>query len=1140
MRDFGTNLPPAPERILWLCVLLERFLGLSDFKFVRVLLAGMPSVVHAPVLEGASLALTNLRHMHLGMDTPAGVDRAIDDYLNYHEEHGTQGEYEIEPSTKTFKAIHLFGSERLDRLEAILRAPAPHRPTVTPWADPTREMTARVQQLDGAETIVLDPIHTELPAPEFHDIARHAEASIDIPIDELRAIAAEMDDTDKAAGRERPGAWAKRLAMGRLSACSPEGLSPTATLTLREVRHLIGVPGVGKTSLLMVLAIWLARHGKRAMLVFPTVEVSRQYKSDLAFYGVRAGMLVGQSELTLRRHQERNAETIASQFGNGGFGGKIDATEDFAANCVLRAYSRNRAADWRYGFAPCQAIEQRDDGRSKPVPKLCPVFTACGRKKAARDLVGADIWVGHIRSMDTSLNGYTSQLRMQYFEYIARHFDVVIFDEADKVQADLDAMAATKLQIIGKDGALVNQKIGEIVRMLANPADQRLHHLSSQQFMLAAPTVVSLSSSLSGVLHGMLRHADRKKAVQRFRGQLLTGPKMLIDIMGEFGAKADRELEQGTAPQFARTNAIIELWESVAYTAHMESMQHTVSTWQRAGHVAGAVGLPLDEVERLHRKLHGYLRTYRTCNQVRERQEVLEKIADTMANLCFEGRRPLPVLHAALRLLAPVSLLILAYRDLMRIAPWLPLDPSVIDFADNTMSLTLSRYLPESLAGPLSGLKYDLVPAKNRRDDEYAIELEYATIRRLPRIYMHNFHRLYAAEGPRHGPAVLLMSATSFLEDSPSFHVNCGPHYVLERGDMQHAKPLSEWCFRPVRNPRRHTNGQHYLVYSGGGDERTENLKHMVAGFLHEDINHSEVHKDMQSFDVQVGVPRKAAFVVNSYEQVRIIKSFIDRRYPQFSGRTKAVVDYLREDESSVDYITTAQVEAIGDDASCEIVIFPMAALQRGINIVFTSGPRRTHAAIGHLYFLTRPHPSSDDMQFLLGLIGKTGQEFAQQTFDNRETLETINDLYAAGRKIQNKQVWQILREPLRASRLPPQLYRQFVANLMVMILQTIGRGTRGNCPVRVNFVDAAWAPKSAVGQDDDAKSSMLVMMRCILEDCVNHPDPLHRAIYQVLYGEFLHPMRQIDGLCSAGLDGLGSSDSDDEDFDNYVPEDIE
>lgn len=99
------------------------------------------------------------------------------------------------------------------------------------------------------------------------------------------------------------------------------------------------------------------------------------------------------------------------------------------------------------------------------------------------------------------------------------------------------------------------------------------------------------------------------------------------------------------------------------------------------------------------------------------------------------------------------------------------------------------------------------------------------------------------------------------------------------------------------------------------------------------------------------------------------------------------------------------------------------------------------------------------------------------------------------------------------ASRLGGELFRAFTANQMVPVLQTIGRGMRGGSPIQVFFVDAAWAPESARGETDRLRSSMIVMMRDILEKCVRHPDPAIRETYRELYTPFLEPLRNIRNL---------------------------
>jgi hypothetical protein len=214
-----------------------------------------------------------------------------------------------------------------------------------------------------------------------------------------------------------------------------------------------------------------------------------------------------------------------------------------------------------------------------------------------------------------------------------------------------------------------------------------------------------------------------------------------------------------------------------------------------------------------------------------------------------------------------------------------------------------------------------------------------------------------------------------------------------------------------------------------------------------------------------------------------------------------------------------------------------MLAIGRGVNIVFTKGPRKLDAAIGTIYFLTRPHPTTDDTQLLYSLAGKATQEFDSRVFTEAEDLPAISNVWKQSRK----QLWKtanwLLREPLMASRLGEDLFKPFTANQMVGILQTIGRGMRNGCPVQVYFVDAAWAIKSTEDKPDSGRDSMLVQMQIILEECLKHPDSVIREIYQELYGAFLDPLQRIEGVVyPPSLRNSEGSTEEEDDFDDFSP----
>jgi hypothetical protein len=184
-------------------------------------------------------------------------------------------------------------------------------------------------------------------------------AKIRIPLAELYELAVEMDEREANHPEKRQGNWVKRFQHFALKV--PEigkGLREETVIELEGIKHLIGLPGSGKTTLLVLIAVWLGKRGYKAMFVFPSIEVARQYMAELAFHEIKVGMLVGQSDGTRRRHANNIAEAIAASGGNGGFGYSLEQAEVFGLNCVLPAFSNADTSMWGFGYAPCNEILQ--------------------------------------------------------------------------------------------------------------------------------------------------------------------------------------------------------------------------------------------------------------------------------------------------------------------------------------------------------------------------------------------------------------------------------------------------------------------------------------------------------------------------------------------------------------------------------------------------------------------------------------------------------------------------------------------------------------------------------------------------------------------------------------------------------------
>jgi hypothetical protein len=384
---------------------------------------------------------------------------------------------------------------------------------------------------------------------------------------------------------------------------------------------------------------------------------------------------------------------------------------------------------------------------------------------------------------------------------------------------------------------------------------------------------------------------------------------------------------------------------------------------------------------------------------------------------------------------------------------------------------------------------------------------------------------LLHADGKEKGPAVLLTSATSFLKSAPAYHIEVGPDYLLRpRKANENIEQRDKTTYRfipafdesgPKNEPIRVSGA------SSKGRKRDENLKRLVDHIL-EDDDDSHVFSNMAEFDADPH-PRKVGIVVNSYHQVKIVKQYIRDQYSEVNHQTMAVVDKIPEDGDRNDWITSAQVEIeFANNPRFNILIFPMRAIGRGTNIVFSEGKRKLHAAIGQLYFLTRPHPTPHDLSLLVSLAGQASQQFDSYIFPPDISMKALDEGWRSARRQAYIQARILLNNPLMMSRLG-NLVEPFVANNCVDIIQTIGRAMRGGMPCRVFFVDAAWAPRSALGTKDNESSSMLIQMRNILHNVIHDPNPVHAEIARELYEEFYEPLCRIEGLI----------DSEQEDYDD-------
>lgn len=1052
------DLWPGADRIQWGCALMH-LLGEQSLEHLHITLAGLRSVARSQQAAPFEAAVATARILLGDLLTRNAVQSAVYDFVA----DGRHRSFTIDPKQLTFAPLYGEGLDSsISTAEQLLRDGLPRRLTDRAVADPNRDLSV---EIDGQPPIDINLRGLRFPPIQQHDLRRRPRQPIQIRWSDLQELVVVLDAEDQAAGRLSQD-WTGRLKGILLQAPTAKGLEDCDLLDLTGNKHLIGLPGAGKTTLINLLCVLLARRNQRVAVFFTSIAVARDYLETLQRYGVAVAILVGKSGPTHLRHANERAELIAGQ-GDGGFARTQPGIELFATSCPLPAFADTWPDKWQLGEAPCESIVEA----GSPQKKLCPAWERCGRVKNQRSLVTANVWLGHIQSADTLVPAHTSAERLRYFELIAETFDLAIVDEVDETQTVLDNLGALTLELTGNADSVHDrlQRMGRWLAANTSPVtDGQLHYLlQANEFERHTLRLISEIRYLSNE-HSGVNLADL------YADKLLSAAYLMRDLLEA----------AGSLEQFKHAlSAVSDFWERAMYRAFFFRGDEEKG-WPKAHKYAADLGLTVDEANAYWLRINRALRRYLAQDHAAAATDIIEDVAIVLAQVFHASS--VDVIRERVRLLIAVGFTVASYQRLARAArPLAQRGEISTDLISAKASPELHQVVPRSIAGTFSAVRY------RRSADRKGFAIDYLVMDAAPRLLLHRLHELGRAN-------VLLASATSWLEASPKYHVNERPSYVLSPNTAESG------AVRLYALPKFHPSTRKPLRFSGAGAEREENLRHMVTALAQPDVDGlSEITRAVQAMRTKLGRTRKAALVVNSYEQVLLVVEQIAAINGTLGDRTRGVVRQLPADSSRARYVLRGQAEELGQDNDVDVVVFPISALGRGVNIVFrTTDDDQGKAAIGSLYFLTRPHPAVGDLGLMTSLLAQ-----ATQTLDGRDlqhdTLADVHRVYDVERFRTYGRVANLLMRPVSASRLGQATLTNFAADLLVPILQTIGRAMRKRMPVSVYFVDAAWAPNSAEGRPETNRSSVLVIMQRILNACLTHADPESRAVYEALYGVF-------------------------------------
>ena len=956
--------------------------------------------------------------------------------------------------------------DRLGVYAAMLNTPPPYVPNLLEMAGKGRFRC----QVEQPFEVVFKDLPPFSPPPQ-HNLTSppSPRPPLTVTWEELVETARWMDTQSRQ--RHLPEQnWEQRIKRTQLQVPGPNGRwESTETLTVERLYHMCGMVSAGKSTFMDVLAVHLARTGRRSTVVVGDVMAVLERVHRYQSLGIHAIPVLGSRDR--ERHLERFYR-VCSAAGPAALMQQHYGERYLSTACALLTVSTEPELTPRdYPCANLIPVGNQEEGKTGRKRMLCPLYCGCPTHRAQQEAPDAPIWVTTPAGLLYVEAGQAfTPARIRWGELAARTQDLIIIDEADRVQSYLDLAFSTTVPLVSNQEASLLKFINE---KILSARDLNLHRALSHE----------------EVDHWIQVYETIRTIVWRLRALLLREPELhawLIqqECFTDWSLFHCIACDLNPAPdQMPRRAEMMKHITDFLDDPFGEDKTETVSDLVALAH--GTVNQTGDSGRRkLRRDIGKWLDSWQTpdpahATQTEEnRQNLIVRtelaiIVTVLQNRLHWLLRYWPIIEARLQTGEPPPFQSVP-DDYLGIIPAAPMG--------NTLTF---QYLAPEKDGELGTLRF----------------LRYVGVGRW---LLLNLPELLVGEQAA-GAHTLLLSGTSWAGKSSSFHIQTAVNGILRPHESDVTEiGRSHFEFLPLYD----SNQQPIRVSGLPPGKREEALAKMCQALVSRHQNHPA---RLEIIRQQLPARRqKVLLLTGSYSETKFVAECIRALRPDWAPQIRHLVPDREGEEVSWEKnerkaLPRGRVADFGPGSEW-LLVAPLAAIERGHNIL-----NEDHeAAIGAACFLVRPHPPPNDLSFVILSINRWAMEEIQKA----ETQTLTPDWSPTTFRQRAYRRWRfLLRRPIRYQTLLRSDREDLIWTQLVLIWQTIGRLVRGGKQAWVYFLDAAFAPRTARGEkgQDTPKTSLLLGMRDVLAPYFTPSDvpPEQRvpiiALYQPLYDALCH-----------------------------------
>jgi pPIWI RE three-gene island domain Z len=917
--------------------------------------------------------------------------------------------------------------------------------------------------------------------------------------------------------------WVDRLGDIRLFIRADGSFERAEEFSVSRIQHLLGIVGAGKSTLRDVITVHLVNKCRQrvTVVVGDVAEILKLVRLYNTYTEDAAAPILGASGR--QQHAQRLHRRLV---GRGNY--NLLAHDDpgfsyLSTSCVLNALRPEDDGVLAFNEAPCTRLQPRSPRPAVPSgdeydePQwtkqrvACPYWSACPRHRGARELVDARIWVATPASLvDAAVPWPQNGERIRYLELACRRSDLVIVDEADRVQMQLDRMFAPAVPLVGgsENRSLLDEVNEHKIRELALGGRTQLSDRDVENWTAAVNTVTAATDRLYAMLVGdhalrkwveigyfsawtlQLRLLDERYPDEDANDEPRAIRGKLADLLDDF---RDNPFGDRASPSVAE---LVGLVNELLHTNHQERT--------RARLVDLMMTLfDLDPV--LAAKEKTYAEAKKEAHLRKGKKKPVQKPGEWLAEMArrFEFTLLLSALEPKLALMN---------------AMW-PRVEGALKLGFNEMyrrPLDYGPMVPEAPMGNVLGFQF-LVNGPDAGGVRSG-ELRYFRCSGVGRELLRAMPGLAEVDG-HPNTNVLLMSGSSWAGNSSRYHLPVPVGVIIkpQPGEIDHIADRSE-----MRIEFLEADGRPLQVSGSRVEERPAILRRMAVrlGKLR-DGGASMLEEELLALPEQ---RRHILLLVGSYEEAALVADTLHTLRDRWRGSVLRLVSddddvdlgalSVRGDEQHAGVLRRGDVDTLAQTGA-DVLVAPLLAVERGHNILNSD----KQAAIGSVYFLARPNPRPDD----LGLAVHAVNDWITRAIEKGEFDKWVQgkDSLDAGasevRRLARSQWYRVLARTMAWSRLGDD--RNTVTwDILVLVWQVIGRLVRGGVPARVVFVDAAFAPNLAARSSlpDTQETSVLHSIHHVLRPYFTgdpnvsaHDRHIVRALYGPLWKSLGRCLRQ-------------------------------